>query len=188
LITIDLANAIFIFCVGVGGVLLLITVLLDDILGGVLSFLHLGFDLGGVTLMPLLLGFVSMFGVGGLFGTQLFGMTPGPASIVGLVFGLIGAGIVWAVFSALRRAEAPQAFHLNDLVGNRGRVTVAIRSGRNGSVLLSYGGETHDVTATSDTDIPAGALVTVTDVAGSTLVVKLAAQPATASEGGTSNA
>ena len=74
MITIDLANAIFIFCVAVGGILLLITVLLDDILGGLLNFLHLGFDLGGVTLMPLLLGFVSMFGVGGLFGTQMFGL------------------------------------------------------------------------------------------------------------------
>jgi hypothetical protein len=74
-ITIDLANTIFIVCVAVGGILLLITVLLDDIVGGLLSFLHIGFDLGGVTLMPLLLGFVSMFGVGGLFGTQVFGMT-----------------------------------------------------------------------------------------------------------------
>ncbi len=173
MITIDLANAIFIFCVGVGGVLLLITVLLDDILGGVLDFLHLGFDLGGVTLMPLLLGFISMFGVGGLFGTQLFGLQPGPASLVGLVFGAIGAGIVWAVFAALRRAEAPQAFHLTDLVGHRGRVTVAIRAGRNGSVLLSYGGETHEVSATAEQDIPAGSVVSVNDVAGSTLVVTL---------------
>ena len=59
MITIDLANAIFIGCVAVGGILLLITVLLDDLLGGLLDFLHLGFDVGGVTLMPLLLGFVS---------------------------------------------------------------------------------------------------------------------------------
>ena len=171
MITIDLANAIFIFCVGVGGVLLLITVLLDDILGGLLNFLHLGFDLGGVTLMPLLLGFISMFGVGGLFGTQLFNLAPGPASIVGLGFGVVGAGVVWAVFGALRRAESAEAFHLNDLVGQRGRVTVAIRAGRSGSVLLSYGGETHEVSATSDHDIPAGTVVNVTDAAGSTLVV-----------------
>ena len=81
MITIDLANAIFIGCVAVGGILLLITVLLDDLLGGLLDFIHLGFDVGGVTLMPLLLGFVSMFGVGGLFGTQLFGLGAGGASI-----------------------------------------------------------------------------------------------------------
>ena len=186
LITIDLANTIFGLCVAVGGILLLVTVLLDDVLGGLLDFLHLGFDLGGVTLMPLLLGFVSMFGVGGLFGTLLFKLDAGPASILGLVFGFVGAGIVWAVFSALRRAEAPSAFALNDVVGQRGRVTVSIRAGKNGSVLLSHGGATLDLSATADIDIPAGSVVTVTDVAGSTLVVALATQPA--SEGGVSNA
>lgn len=186
LITIDLANAIFVICVAVGGILLLITVLLDDLLGGLLNFLHIGLDLGGVTLMPLLLGFLSMFGVGGLFGTQLFNLAAGPASLVGLVFGLVGAGIVWAVFGFLRRAEAPAAFGLNDMVGQRGRVTVSIAAGRPGSVLLSYAGATHDVSATADRDIPAGSVVLVTDVAGSTLVVTLASQPA--SEGGASNA
>jgi membrane protein implicated in regulation of membrane protease activity len=184
-ITIDLANTIFIVCVAVGGILLLITVLLDDIVGGLLDFLHIGFDLGGVTLMPLLLGFVSMFGVGGLFGTQVFGMTAGPASIVGLIFGIIGAGVVWFMFSFLRRAEAPPAFSLRELVGQRGRVTVAISAGRSGSVLLSYGGSTHDLSATADSDIAAGSVVLVTDVAGSVLLVTPAAA---AGQGGSNGA
>ena len=186
MITIDLANTIFILCVAVGGILLLVTVLLDDILGGLLDFLHLGFDLGGVTLMPLLLGFVSMFGVGGLFGTQVFNLNAGPASFVGLFFGVVGAGIVWAMFSLLRRAEAPPQFSLAELVGQRGRVSVSIRAGHSGSVLLSYGGSTHDVSATAEQDIGAGTLVMVTDVAGSTLVVIPAAQ--TAEQGGNPDA
>ena len=186
MITIDLANSIFVLCVAVGGILLLITILLDDLLGGLLDFLHLGFDVGGVTLMPLLLGFVSMFGVGGLFGTQLFNMTAGPASLVGLVFGLVGAATVYGMFGLLRRAEAPAAFSLNEMVGQRGRVTVGIAAGRTGSVLLSYGGVTHDLSATADHDIPAGSVILVTDVAGSMLVVTLAAQHAI--EGGTPNA
>ena len=169
--TIDLANTIFVLCVAVGGILLLLTVLLDDILGGILSFLHFDFDLGGVTLMPLLLGFISMFGVGGLFGTELFDLDPGAASLLGVVFGVVGAGVVSLMFSFLRRAEAPPAFGLREIVGQRGRVSVAIRSGRAGSVLLSYAGSTHDMTATADVDIAAGTIVTVTDVAGSTLVV-----------------
>lgn len=173
--TIDLANTIFVMCVAVGGILLLLTVLLDDILGGVLHFLHIDFDLGGVTLMPLLLGFVSMFGVGGLFGTQLFDLTPGPASVLGVGFGVVGAGVVTMMFNFLRRAEAPPAFSLSELVGQRGRVSVTIAAGRAGSVLLSYGGSTHDISATSDHDIAAGTLVSVTDVAGSILVVTPAA-------------
>ncbi len=187
MITIDLANAIFIGCVAVGGILLLITVLLDDLLGGLLDFFHLGFDVGGVTLMPLLLGFVSMFGVGGLFGTQLFGMGAGAASIVGLVFGVLGAGIVWAMFSLLRRAEAPPHFSLPELVGSRGRVSVAIRAGRSGSVVLTYGGMTHDLSATADEDIAAGTSVNVVDVNGSTLVVTNASATVT-DRGGSSDA
>jgi len=186
LFTIDLANTIFVICVAVGGILLLLTVLLDDLLGGVLSFLHLDFDLGGVTLMPLLLGFISMFGVGGLFGTEVFDLQPGAASLLGVGFGVVGAGVVSLVFSFLRRAEAPPAFGLGELVGQRGRVTVTIAAGRSGSVLLSYGGNTHELAATADADIPAGAVVVVTDLAGSTLVVQPAAQPAT--QGGTPDA
>lgn len=186
LFTIDLANAIFLICVAVGGILLLLTVLLDDLLGGLLSFLHLDFDFGGVTLMPLLLGFVSMFGVGGLFGTQLFDLGPGQASLLGIGFGIVGAGVVSLMFSFLRRAESPPAFSLAELVGQRGRVSVTIAAGRAGSVLLSYGGSTHDLTATADTDVPAGTLVVVTDVAGTTLVVKPAL--VTAAEGGTVDA
>ncbi len=186
MITIDLANTIFILCVAVGGILLLITVLLDDILGGLLNSLHLGFDLGGVTLMPLLLGFVSMFGVGGLFGTQVFNLGAGMASIVGLIFGVVGAGVVWAMFGLLRRAEAPPQFSLAELVGQRGRVSVSIPGGRAGSVLLSYAGSTHDLSATADQDISAGTVVTVTDVAGSTLIVTRAASGA--GHGGTIDA
>lgn len=182
--TIDVANSVFLVCLVVGGVLLLVTVLLDDILGGLLDAIHLDFDLGGVTLMPLLLAFVAMFGVGGLIGTQALGLSGGAASLVGGVSGLAGAGIVFLLFSALRRAEAPQAFSLTDLVGRTGRVSVGIRANRNGSVLLSYGGASYDLTATAAVDVPAGAAVTVIEVTGGTLIVR----PLDAAQGGATNA
>lgn len=171
MITVDLANGVFLVCLLAGGILLLVTVLLDDIVGGLLDFLHIDFDLGGVSLMPLLFGFVSMFGVGGLFGTEVFGLDAGRASVVGAVAGLAGSGIVYLIFGFLRRAEAPDAFSLADLVGHRARVSVTIPAGRYGSVLLSHAGTTHNLTATADADIPAGSTVLVTDVAGSTLIV-----------------
>jgi membrane protein implicated in regulation of membrane protease activity len=184
--TLDLANTIFVVCVAVGGVLLLLTVLLEDVVGGVLDFLHVDFDLGGVTLMPLLLGFVSMFGIGGLFGTEILDLGPGAASVVGAGFGLVGALLVFLMFRFLRRAEAPPNFALADLVGQRGRVAVAISPGRTGSVLVSYGGATHSLSATADADVAAGAIVLITDIAGSTVVVTPAV--ATAGEGGAPNA
>jgi membrane protein implicated in regulation of membrane protease activity len=171
-LTIDLANTIFIVCLLAGGVLLLVTVLLDDILGGLLDVFHIDFDLGGVSLMPLLLAFVAMFGVGGLIGTQVFGLGPPQASLVGGVGGLVGAGLVFGIFNFLKRAEAPQAFSLSDLVGASGRVAVAIPAGRYGSVLLSHAGTSHNLTATSDVDIPAGTPVTIVETAGGMLIVR----------------
>jgi membrane protein implicated in regulation of membrane protease activity len=121
--------------------------------------------------MPLLLGFVSMFGVGGLFSTQVLGLDPGRASLVGAVTGAGGSAVVYLMFGMLRRAEAPEAFSLNDLVGQTARVSVGIPAGRYGTVLLSFAGESHNLTATAEVDVPAGATVTVEAVAGSNLVV-----------------
>ena len=177
MLTIDLAETIFLGCVLVGGGLLLLTVLLDDVLGGLLDSLHIDFDLGGVSLMPILLGFVSMFGVGGLIGTRVFELDGGRASIVGALAGVLGAGLVYVVFSFLRRAEAAEAFSLHDLVGQRARVTVGIPSGRYGTVALSYGGVSYSLAATSDREISAGSTVVITDLAGTTLVVAPVTDP-----------
>ncbi|HEX2766600.1 MAG TPA: NfeD family protein [Candidatus Limnocylindria bacterium] len=170
--TIDVANTVFVVCLAVGGILLLVAVLLGDVLGGILDGIGVDFDIGGVSLMPLLLAFVAMFGVGGLIGTEALGLGSGPASLVGAVFGAAGAGIVYALFALLRRAEAPDAFSLRDLVGRNGRVTVGIPANRNGSVLVSHGGATDELTATADTDIPAGTTVTIVDVVAGTLIVR----------------
>ena len=169
--TIDVANTVFVVCLAVGGILLLITVLLGDILGGLFDGIGVDFDVGGVSLMPLLLAFVAMFGVGGLIGTEAFGLSSGPASLVGGVAGIAGAGIVYGLFSVLRRAEAPDAFSLRDLVGRPGRVTVGIPAGRNGSVIVSHGGASDEMTATSETEIAAGTTVTIIDVVAGTLIV-----------------
>lgn len=171
MITISLANAIFLVCVLVGGALLLITVVVGDVVGSVLDIFHAGVDIGGVSLMPLLLGFVSMFGVGGLFGTEVFKLNPGLASLVGAVTGAMGAGVVFVMFNLLRRAEAAESFSLADLVGQPARVSVGIPAGRYGSVYLSYAGASHNLTATAERDIPAGATVQVVGVAGSNLIV-----------------
>ena len=73
MIDIPVEDFIFVVCALIGGGLLLITVLVDDILGAIFDF-----DVGGVSLMPLLLSFVSMFGVGGLFATQVLDVARRP--------------------------------------------------------------------------------------------------------------
>jgi membrane protein implicated in regulation of membrane protease activity len=170
-IQVSATNAIFLLCLLVGGGLLLISVVLGDLVGDIASAFHIGLDIGGVSLMPPLLGFVSMFGVGGLFATQVFGMGAGGATLVGTGTGLVGGGLVFGLFKLFQRAEAPQAFSLNDLVGQTGRVAVAIPANRYGTVYVSFAGETHNLTATADRNLAAGTTVQVVGVAGGNLIV-----------------
>ncbi|CAN5703037.1 hypothetical protein BH18CHL1_BH18CHL1_06510 [soil metagenome] len=171
-ITIDLANSIFIGCLAIGGILLLISVLLDDVLGGILDNLGVHLDVGGVSLLPVLLGFVALFGVGGLFATEALGMEAGPASLVGAVVGAVGAGIVLLIFRTLRSAEAPPATGSSSLVGETGRVTVGIAPGGYGTVIVTFDGAPMQRRATSDAAIPPGRQVTIVAVIGGDLVVE----------------
>jgi membrane protein implicated in regulation of membrane protease activity len=167
MLDISIENLVFAVCTLVGGGLLLVTVLVDDILGAVIDF-----DLGGVSLMPLLLSFVSMFGVGGLFATQVLELHGGQAGLIGGLFGLGGFGIAYGLFSLLRRSEGPPAFSTRDLVGSEAFVAVGIPASRHGSVYVKAEGQTHEFSATAATDIPAGTMVRVTGVAGSGLIVE----------------
>ncbi len=182
MIDIPVEDFVFVVCLLVGGGLLLITVLVDDILGAVFDF-----DVGGVSLMPLLLSFVSMFGVGGLFATQVLDVHGGQAALWGAGFGIVGLAIAYFIFSALRRAEAPQPFSTSDLIGQDAYVQVGIPAGRNGSVLVKAEGQTHEFSATAARDIPAGTVARVTGVGGTGLIVEWTTPPAGASahEGGT---
>ena len=187
---IPVEDLVFVVCTLVGGGLLLVTVLVDDILGGVLDALHIGFDIGGVSLMPLLLGFVSMFGVGGLFATQVLDIHGGQASVIGTVAGAFGFGIVYVLFNLLRRSEGANPFSTSTLVGRTASVSVSIPAGRNGSVLVKAEGQTHEFSATATVDIPAGTVVTVTGAAGTGLIVAPLAgeapQPSSTDSGGSS--
>src|ERR1700724_1566507 len=62
------ADLVFGVCLLVGGGLLLLTLIVDDIFGGILGALHLGFDVAGVSPTPLLFWFLAMSNSGGLFG------------------------------------------------------------------------------------------------------------------------
>ncbi len=171
MITIPVEDLVFVVCALVGGALLLVMVVFDDILGGILGALHLGFDIGGTSLTPLMLGFISMFGVGGLVATQVLSIHSGPAAVVGAVFGTGGAAAAWALFGVLRRSESPTPFSLDDLVGRPAAVAVGIPAGRLGSVYVKAEGQTHEVSATATVDLAAGTPVIVTGVFGPGLTV-----------------
>jgi membrane protein implicated in regulation of membrane protease activity len=172
MITIPVEDWVFAVAALLGCVLLLINVVLDDLLGGVLDAIGLGFDVAGTSITPILLGFIGMFGAGGLFATQLLDVHGGEAAVVGLVSGAGGAGIAGVLFGVLRRSESGEPFKLDDLVGGTAFVSVAIPAGRYGSVLVKAEGQTHEFPATAEHDIPAGRSVTVTGTAGNGLIVE----------------
>jgi membrane protein implicated in regulation of membrane protease activity len=187
---IPVEDLVFVVCTLVGGGLLLLSVLVDDILGGIFDAIGFDFDIGGVSLMPLLLAFVSMFGVGGLFATQVLDVHGGVAAVVGVAFGAAGFGVAYVLFSVMQRSEGATPFSTTSLVGRDAFVAVAIPAGRFGSVMVKAEGETHEFSATAAVDIPAGTTVRVTGTAGTGLIVSKieempAAPPAQAgSEGG----
>jgi membrane-bound ClpP family serine protease len=167
------ADLVFGVCLLLGGGLLLLTLIVDDIFGGLLGALHLGFDVAGVSPTPLLLGFVAMFGVGGLFGLHSLNVGPGGATGVAMVAGMLGSGVVFGAFKVLKSAESTDSFSLQDMVGSTGRVSVGIPANHFGTVLISFAGSSHNMTATADSAIAAGSVVKVVAVAGGNLVVAL---------------
>jgi len=179
------ADLVFAACLAFGGALLLFTLIFDDIFSGVLGAIHLGFDVAGVSPTPMLLGFIAMFGIGGLFGLHSLGLGPGGATATGTAAGVLGSLVVFGAFKVLRSAESTDTFSLEDMVGSTARVSVAIPANRYGSVLISFAGTTHNMTATADVDIRAGQEVRVVSVAGTNLVVAAAS---TATNKGASDA
>jgi membrane-bound ClpP family serine protease len=150
--------------------------------------IHLGFDVSGVSPTPMLLGFLAMFGVGGLFGEHSLGLGVGGATLVGIVAGVIGSSVVFGAFKVLRSSESSSTFELQDMVGSTGRVLVGIPANRFGTVLISFAGNSHNMTATADAEIPAGRVVKVVAVAGGNLVVEATPVVNPSNEGARSDA
>ena len=72
----------------------------------------------------------------------------------------------------------PEPFSTSDLVGHDAYVQVGIPAGHYGSVLVKAEGQTHEYSATSSVDVPAGSTVSITGVAGTGLIVMpIAANP-----------
>jgi membrane-bound ClpP family serine protease len=177
----SIADLVFGICLLAGGGLLLLTLILDDVFSGILGAVHLGFDVAGVSPTPMLLGFVAMFGVGGLFGIHGIGAGVGVATLTGIVAGILGAGVVFAAFKVLKQAESSDTFSLEEMIGSTGRVSVGIPANRFGTVLISFAGGSHNLTATADAEIAPGRTVKVVGVAGSNIVV--APVPSVTNEG-----
>lgn len=156
---------------GLGLGLLVLSLLLGD----VFDFLNLDLAGGDFAATPVFLAAVSAFGAGGLIGLKAFGLATGGSIVTGLGTGVAMGGLTALLFLALRRQESVEPFELSQLVGARGRCTVAITPGRRGRVSVHHAGMTRSFAATSSEAIAEGEEVVVRDVLGTVLTVSKSA-------------
>src|SRR3977135_1347833 len=97
------ADLVFGICLLVGGGLLLLTLVVDDLFGGLLGALHLGFDVAGGSPTPLVFCLLAMLGAGGLFALPSLNAGIAPATVIGTVTGLVGAGVAFGAFKVLKQ-------------------------------------------------------------------------------------
>ncbi len=169
--TIDIAISLYLVCVAVGGLLLLVSIVLDDYLDRSLDALRIRYELGGASFVQLLLAFLTGFGSGGLVGILVLNLTVSSSALIGVAGGLILVVLLWALFAFTRRRGMRPGFDLDDLVGYKGRVVAAITPDDGGMVAVNYAGEEQQHPATSEEDVAAGATVLVTDASATSLTV-----------------
>ena len=127
--------------------------------------------LDNATLWPVILGFLAMFGIGGLFGIAI-GADIAVQALFALAAGALASALVFAIFSALHRAQGREPTALRELVGRSARVVVSIGREMRGTVQLTYDGALHNLPATSDTDITRGQEVVIVAVHGLAVTVR----------------
>jgi membrane protein implicated in regulation of membrane protease activity len=180
MISASLEDIVYVACGLIGLVLAAATVALGDQLGELLDRAGVGVETARAPVAALLIGFIGLFGAGGLVAVRVLGIHGGFAVLAGLIAGVVGAVAAGALSGYVRAAESPGAPSMRELVGRPASVAVAIAAGRFGSVYVRAEGRTHEYSATAPSDIPVGAHVTVTGAVGNGLVVALIESPTAA--------
>jgi membrane protein implicated in regulation of membrane protease activity len=117
--------------------------------------------------------FVTTFGGAGAIAT-FYRWSPVPASLAGFVSGLALSSLVLVFARFLYRQQASSDMRTTDLVGQPGRVVVAIPAGGVGQVRCRVGEELIDKIAQARDGalIPENAAVRIEEVLGETVIVK----------------
>lgn len=123
--------------------------------------------------------FITAFGVGGVVG-RYYKLSHPASSGVGIVTGVLMAGIVYQFAKILYSQQASSELRMAGLRGTRGEVTVAIPENGVGEITVTAGGErsTHIARSADGHAIAAGTEVVITNPLGQSLVVSRVPVPA----------
>lgn len=165
------AGGIFLLIGIIGGVLLLISFVLDGIFEA--------FDFGdGPLSLTTIAAFMAIFGFAA-FACVGAGLSTPLAAIIGALAGVVGGALAYWLSRFVRSAESTTAVSGSDLVDGEGAVVLAIPAGGLGEVAVVRNGERLSLAASADAPIPRGTRVRIVQTISSTSVrVEPVAPPA----------
>ncbi|UNM12767.1 hypothetical protein J4032_15685 [Streptomyces formicae] len=145
---------------GIAGVVLLaLALILDGVLEGLLDGVLDGVFDGWLSL-PVMAGFVSMFGFSGAIVLGATGLGAGAAA-AGVVAGIAAGWLTWRFSRALMHDQTADTPRGDDLVGTAGSVVTAIPADGYGEVLLRLAGQPVKFAAKAAAPVQRGAEVWV---------------------------
>lgn len=157
-----IAGGIFLIIGIVGGVLLLLSFILDGIFDA-LDFGDGPLSLTTIAAFTAIFGFTSFALVGA-------GLSSPVAGGLGAIAGVLGGAAAWWLSRMIRSAESSTAVSGDELVGALASVVLAIPAGGLGEVALVRHGERVSLSATADTAIQRGAEVRIAQTISATSV------------------
>ncbi|MFF4500410.1 hypothetical protein [Streptomyces sp. NPDC001401] len=153
-----------------GVVLLALSLVFDGLLDGALDG-ALGGSLDGWLSLPVVAGFLSMTGFGGVIAQAAVGVGPAGATAVGAFTGVGTAWLTYRFSRALMRDQTAVTPTGDDLIGTAGNVVTAIPANGFGEVLLQLAGQPVKFAARSATPVGRGTEVWVEAAPSATSVL-----------------
>jgi membrane protein implicated in regulation of membrane protease activity len=134
-----------------------------------------GLDSGGPSILSVrvMAAFLTAFGVGGIV-ARYYSLSHPAASGVGVVAGIVMAGLVYQFARLLYSQQASSELRMGGLIGATAEVSVAIPAGGVGQISLSAGGEqTEHIARSADgRALSRGTTVVIAALGGHAVVVK----------------
>ncbi|GAP47525.1 hypothetical protein [Streptomyces azureus] len=139
-----------------GVVLLALSFVLDGVLEGLLDGVA-----DGLLSLPVIAGFLSMFGFSGVIVMGTTGLGPVGATVIGVPAGVLTGWFAYRLSRALMYDSSGAAPRDDDLIGASGSVVTAIPADGYGEVLVHLAGQPVKLSAKSPVAVARGAEIWV---------------------------
>lgn len=173
---------VFLVLGGIGLVMVLASLVLGDVFGGLFYVLNLDVG-GGVVSAPVIGSFLAAFGFGGALTMYAAGVGVGAGALAGLGTGGAIGGVALALMRSLMDMPTDPTPRATDVLGTRGTVVTDIPEHGYGEVSLRQHGTTTKSNARATEGVVAGESVEVVEVlSASSVLVRPLAEDALANE------